>query len=74
MSSVLRSTGKTTLVGTLVDAFRSRGESHRLTRSEPEYGHSFTIQKTGIGASSGGRHRTAVSTIDELIWTSKEFE
>jgi hypothetical protein len=45
MSSVLRSTGKTTLVGTLVDAFRSRGESHRLTRSEPEYGHSFTIQK-----------------------------
>jgi len=68
------STGKTTLSRALADALRARGGAHGLTRWVPEHGRPFTIDKLGAARAVAGVAGAPLPTMNELVWTSDEFE
>jgi NadR type nicotinamide-nucleotide adenylyltransferase len=68
------STGKTTLSRALVDALRARGGAHGLTRWVPEHGRPYTIDKLAIACAAAGVEGRPRPTMDDLVWTSDEFE
>jgi len=68
------SSGKTTLSRALADVLRARGGAHGLTRWVPEHGRPFTIDKLGAARASAGVDGRPLPTMNDLVWTSGEFE
>lgn len=67
------STGTTTVSGMLVDALRTRGGAHGLTRWVAEYGRDFTIDKLAADRAIAIINGDRPPAMDELEWRSDEF-
>ncbi len=67
------STGTTTVSRALVDALRTRGGPHGLTRWVPGYGRDFTVDKLAIDRATAVIDGTPPPTMSQLVWRSDEF-
>jgi HTH-type transcriptional repressor of NAD biosynthesis genes len=68
------STGKSTLAVALAEALRARGSIWTRTQYVPEFGREYTVDKMAIARAAADRMGAAPCSMDELEWTSPEFD
>lgn len=68
------STGKTTLVGALVDRLRARGGAHGLTRGVEEYGRRYTVEALALARAGARLRGEPVPAMGALPWPTSAFE